>query len=94
MGNLGVDLRDDLQIAFDKTIEGFAHRPFGRVLNRNDGVIGFSLFDGGEDIADRGIVPAFWAMWSANFLIGGVGLYLIYIVLTERPVFKYFRRTG
>jgi lipopolysaccharide export system permease protein len=56
-------------------------------------VIYWAFLIGGEDIADRGIVPPFWAMWSANFLIGGVGLYLIYIVLTERPIFRYFRRT-
>ncbi len=47
---------------------------------------------GGEDIADRGIVSPFIAMWSANFLISGIGLYLLYIVVTERPLFAYFRK--
>ena len=47
---------------------------------------------GGEDIADRGIVSPFIAMWSANFLLSGIGLYLLYIVATERPLFAYFRK--
>jgi len=47
---------------------------------------------GGEDLADRGLVPAFWAMWGANILIGSVGLYLIFIVSTERKVFGFFRK--
>ena len=46
----------------------------------------------GEDLADRGIVSPFWAMWSANILIGAVGLYLIYVVVSERPLFSWFRR--
>ncbi len=47
---------------------------------------------GGEDLADRGLVSPFWAMWSANFLIGGIGLYLLYIVVTEKPVLGTFRK--
>lgn len=49
---------------------------------------------GGEDLADRGMVSPFWAMWSANFLIGGIGLYLMYIVITEKPLFGFFRKKG
>lgn len=45
----------------------------------------------GEDLAERGVVPPFWAMWSANFLIGGVGIYLITKVISEKPVFAFFR---
>ncbi|RKX28116.1 MAG: hypothetical protein DRP47_05150 [Candidatus Zixiibacteriota bacterium] len=48
---------------------------------------------GGEDLADRGLVSPFWAMWSANLLLGGIGLYLIYKVVTEKPIFSFFRRT-
>jgi lipopolysaccharide export system permease protein len=47
---------------------------------------------GGEDVSDRGIVSPFWAMWSANILLGGVGLYLLYIVVTEKPIFGAWRR--
>jgi lipopolysaccharide export system permease protein len=54
-------------------------------------IIYWAFLIGGEDMADRGLVSPFWAMWSANFLIGAVGLYLLYIVVTERPVFSMFR---
>lgn len=46
----------------------------------------------GEDIADRGLGSPFWAMWSANFLIGGIGLYLLYLVVSEKPLFSFFRK--
>ncbi|HKK20227.1 MAG TPA: LptF/LptG family permease [candidate division Zixibacteria bacterium] len=55
-------------------------------------IIYWAFLIGGEDLADRGLVPPFWCMWSANFLIGGVGLYLLYIVVTEKPLFSYFRQ--
>ncbi len=31
-------------------------------------------------------------MWGANILLGIIGLYLIYIVVTEKPVFAFFRQ--
>lgn len=31
---------------------------------------------GGEQLADRGILPGWMAMWSANILMGGLGIYL------------------
>jgi len=49
---------------------------------------------GGEDLADRGIIKPFWAMWSANILLGMLGIYLLYIVVTEKPILKWFRRIG
>jgi lipopolysaccharide export system permease protein len=54
-------------------------------------VIYWAFLIGGEDLADRGLVSPFWAMWSANFLIGGAGFYLLYLVVTEKPIFGYFR---
>lgn len=47
---------------------------------------------GGEDMADRGIMSPFWAMWIANILMGSLGAYLLYIVATEKPIFAFFRR--
>lgn len=47
---------------------------------------------GGEDLADRGMMSPFWAMWIANILMGGLGLYLLYIVATEKPILSFFRR--
>jgi len=54
-------------------------------------VVYWAFLIGGEDLADRGIVPPFWAMWSANFLICAVGIYLLYKVVTEKPLFSWFR---
>lgn len=56
-------------------------------------IIYWAFLIGGEDMADRGIVSPFWAMWSANILLGIIGVYLLFIVVTERPVFAFFRRT-
>ena len=47
---------------------------------------------GGEDISDRKLMSPFLAMWSANFLVGGLGIYLLYKVITEKQFFSYFRR--
>jgi lipopolysaccharide export system permease protein len=46
----------------------------------------------GEELADRLIVNAFWAMWSANFLIGGVGLALLTGVIRERRPLDWLQR--
>jgi lipopolysaccharide export system permease protein len=40
-------------------------------------VLYWAFLIGGEELADRQIIPAFWAMWSANILIGGAGLYIL-----------------
>ncbi len=39
---------------------------------------------GGEQLADRLILPAWFAMWAANILMVGVGLVLIYWVRSEK----------
>ena len=35
---------------------------------------------GGEDVADRGFLSPFWAMWAPNALFTGLGIVLLYIV--------------
>ena len=40
----------------------------------------------GEELADRGIVDPFWAMWVSNFLFGIIGIYLIVISVKEMRV--------
>lgn len=55
-------------------------------------IVYWAFLIGGEDMADRGLVPPFWAMWSANILLAGIGLYLLYIVVTEKPLFGSLRR--
>lgn len=56
-------------------------------------VLYWAFLIGGEDLADRSIIPAFWAMWSANILIGAAGLYLIYVVSMEKPFWVIFKFT-
>ncbi len=56
-------------------------------------VLYWAFLIGGEDLADRGIIPAFYAMWTANILIGAAGLYLIYVVSTEKPFWTIFKLT-
>ncbi len=57
-------------------------------------IIYWAWIIGGEDMADRGIISPFWATWGANVIIGGVGVYLLYKVVTEKPIFSFFRHTG
>lgn len=56
-------------------------------------VMYWAFLIGGEDLADRGIITPFWAMWSANILIGVIGLYLIYVVSTEKSVWTIVKFT-
>jgi lipopolysaccharide export system permease protein len=57
-------------------------------------VIYWAWIIGGEDLADRDIISPFWATWGANVVIGGIGLYLLYKVVSEKPILSFFRRTG
>ncbi len=57
-------------------------------------VIYWAWIIGGEDLADRDIISPFWATWGANVVFGVAGLYLIYKVVSERPLFSFFRQTG
>ncbi len=56
-------------------------------------VVYWAFLIGGEDLADNGIVSPFLAMWSANILIGAIGVYLLYKVVRERQVFSWFRES-
>jgi len=47
---------------------------------------------GGEDMADRGYVSPFFAMWAANILTTIAWLYLLIKVITEKPPFAFFRK--
>ncbi len=40
-------------------------------------VLYWAFLIGGEELADRQYISAFWAMWSANILIGGAGIYIL-----------------
>ena len=55
-------------------------------------IVYWAFLIAGEELADRLIVNAFWAMWSANFLIGGAGILLLIGVIRERRPQDWFRR--
>ena len=46
-------------------------------------VLYWAFLIGGEQLADRRIVPAGWAMWSPNIVIGGLGIYLLRCAVRE-----------
>ncbi|MFQ5630789.1 MAG: LptF/LptG family permease [bacterium] len=46
-------------------------------------LIYWSTLIAGEDLADRGIISPFLSMWLANFVVGGAGLYVLYITVRE-----------
>jgi lipopolysaccharide export system permease protein len=54
-------------------------------------VVYWAFLIGGEDLADRDILSPFAAMWAANILLGTLGLYFIYLVVSEKPIFSWFR---
>ncbi len=37
----------------------------------------WALLIGGEELADRRLISPFWAMWSADILVGAAGIYLL-----------------
>jgi len=39
---------------------------------------------GGEKLSDRGLLSPFWGMWSANILLGILGIILVYKTANER----------
>ncbi len=39
-------------------------------------IVYWAFLIGGEQLADKGKLPAFWAMWLPNFTIGGIGILL------------------
>ncbi len=60
-------------------------------------IVYWAFLIGGEDLADRSIVTPFWAMWSANILIGSIGIGMLYLISTEKTVWELispFRHLG
>jgi len=45
----------------------------------------YAFLTGGEKLADRGLVPPLLAMWAANILLGGLGLWFFIRANRELP---------
>ena len=54
-------------------------------------LIYWAFLIGGEKLADRGIIPPFWAMWAPNIFIGSVGIYLIIQTVRETTFIRWQR---
>ncbi len=52
-------------------------------------VLYWACLIGGEKLADRAILTPFWGMWSANILIGLVGLYLTIRIGREAMIINW-----
>lgn len=44
---------------------------------------------GGEELADRRFITPFWAMWSANIIVGLAGIYLVIRTLRETTLISW-----
>ena len=54
-------------------------------------LIYWAFLIGGEKLADRNIVSPFWGMWTANFLLGGIGILLIMKSVRETITLEFDR---
>lgn len=52
-------------------------------------LIYWAFLIGGEKLADRDLVSPFWGMWSANFLMGALGLFLLYRSVKETVTINF-----
>ena len=44
----------------------------------------------GEQLADRSKLPAFWAMWLPNFIVGGAGIFLSIAFVRQSAIISFF----
>ena len=54
-------------------------------------VIYWGFLIGGEEFADRGIIPPLIAMWQPNFFLGILGLLLILYMSTEKKLSDFIK---
>ncbi len=52
-------------------------------------LIYWAFLIGGEKLADRGLMSPFWGMWSANFLLAGLGVWLLVKSARERVTISF-----
>ena len=54
-------------------------------------MIYYAILTGGEELADRGVVSPFLAMWISNILLGIIGIYLVITSVREMKAFDLQR---
>ncbi|MCF8260879.1 MAG: LptF/LptG family permease [Melioribacteraceae bacterium] len=52
-------------------------------------LIYWAFLIGGEKLADRGLLSPFWGMWSANFVLGALGVFLLVRAAKERVTLDF-----
>ncbi len=55
-------------------------------------IVYWAFLIGGEQLADIDVLPAFWAMWLPNFIIGGAGVILTIMFIRQSTVVSIFDR--
>lgn len=55
-------------------------------------IIYWTFLIGGEQLADSGSLPAFWAMWFPNIIVGGAGIILNIIYIRQSSVISLIDR--
>ncbi len=96
-----VEIEKKYAIAFACIVFIIVGAPLG-IMARSGGMAfggGVSLFFfllfwasliNGEDLADRGLMSPFLAMWRANILVGAGGLFLMFLLVTENSFSRFF----
>jgi len=88
INSLLVEVHKKFALAFACVVFILVGAPLGIMARKGGMAVGLGLSLGffvlywafliaGEELADRQLIPAFWAMWSANILIGGAGVYIL-----------------
>lgn len=88
INSLWVEIHKKYSIPFACLVFVLVGAPLGIMAKRGGLAVGSGLslgffilywafLIGGEELADRGYISAFFAMWSANILIGALGIYII-----------------
>ncbi len=97
---LEVEVQKKYSIPFACIVFVLVGAPLG-ILSRHGGMavgggislvfflIYWSSLIGGEDLADRGLLSPFWAMWLANILVGSTGIYLVILAVRETALIQW-----
>ena len=55
-------------------------------------IVYWAFLIGGEQLADSDVLPAFWAMWLPNIIVGGAGIVLNIVFVRQSTVVSVFDR--
>lgn len=92
-----VEIYKKYAIPFACIVFGLIGAPLGIQSRRSGRAWGFSLslaiflvyyisLTGGESLGDKGVIPPVLAVWGINVIFFFLGVYLIYMVGSERPI--------